>query len=65
MDHNTSELEKRGKEAAGEFGSGFSLNACKSQYNPESLDWEILRTDFCLGELMFPEVLVMGFTGFI
>lgn len=64
MDHNTSELEKRGEEAAGEFGSGFSLNAYKSQYNPESLDREIL-TDFCLGELMFPKVLVMGFTGFI
>lgn len=29
MDHNTSELEKRGKEAAGEFGSDFSLKAYK------------------------------------
>lgn len=34
---NTSELEGRGKEAAGELGNDFSLNIIEFQFNPESL----------------------------
>lgn len=65
MEHNISELEGEGKEQQVNLGVISSSMFIKRRFNPKSLGWEILRTEFCLGGLMFPEVLVMGFTGFI